>query len=247
MADKDRSLKETGKSPASKSAGAEGREIDAFLRKVAATPVKPAGAARGRLIFAMDATASRQPLWDRACHIQAEMFRETETLGGLEVQLIYYRGYRECRASGWAREPAKLARFMTSVACLAGHTQIRKVLKRALKETKNKQVAALIFVGDAVEEDIDDLGHLAGELGLLGLPCFMFHEGGDPAAANAFRQVAKLSGGAYVPFDSNSPRQLRDLLSAVAVFAAGGRRALADFSARTGGAVPRLTHQLGRG
>ena len=221
-----------------------GAEVEEFLRKVAIAPVKPGGAAKGRLIFAMDATASREPTWDRACHIQAEMFKETEALGGLEVQLIYYRGYRQCRASRWAKDPAQLLRYMTSVSCLAGHTQIRKVLKRAIKETQEKKVGALVFVGDAIEEDIDDLGHLAGRLGLLGLPCFMFHEGRDPAAATAFKQIARLSGGAYAPFDSSSPQQLRDLLSAVAVYAAGGRPALQDFSRRAGGVVPQLTHQL---
>ena len=106
------------------------------------------------------------------------------------------------------------------------------------------KIGALVFVGDAIEEDIDELGHLAGELGLLGLPCFMFHEGHDPVAGKAFRQIARLSGGAYCPFDANSARQLRELLTAVAVYAAGGRRALADFSRRTGGAVPQLTHQI---
>jgi hypothetical protein len=221
-----------------------GAEVADFLRKVAAAPLTPKGEWRGRLIFAMDATASREPTWDRACHIQAEMFKETDALGGLEVQLIYYRGYRECKASRWAGNADQLLRYMTGVTCLAGHTQIRKVLKRALKETKEKRVGALIFVGDAIEEDIDDLGHLAGQLGIQGLPCFMFHEGHDPAAAKAFQQIARLSGGAYVPFDATSPRQLRDLLSAVAVYAAGGRPALQDFSARTGGVVPQLTHQL---
>src|SRR3546814_12721854 len=61
-------------------------EVDAFLRKLADTPAPgPAsGDKRGRLIFAMDATASREPTWDRASHLQAEMFKETEALGGLE-------------------------------------------------------------------------------------------------------------------------------------------------------------------
>jgi hypothetical protein len=221
-----------------------GAEVADFLQKVAAAPLAPKGEGRGRLIFAMDATASREPTWDRACHIQAEMFKEPDALGGLEVQLIYYRGYRECKASRWAGTADQLLRYMTGVSCLAGHTQIRKILKRAIKETKEKRVGALIFVGDAIEEDIDDLGHLAGQLGIQGLPCFMFHEGHDPAAAKAFQQIARLSGGAYVPFDATSPRQLRDLLSAVAVYAAGGRPALQDFSARTGGVVPQLTHQL---
>jgi hypothetical protein len=133
---------------------------------------------------------------------------------------------------------------MTGVFCLAGRTQLGKVLKRAAKETRQKKVSALVFVGDAMEEDVDHLGHLAGELGLLGVPCFMFHEGNDPVSRKAFQQIARLSGGAFCNFDASSARQLRELLSAVAVFAAGGRRALADFSKKTGGLVPQLTHQV---
>ncbi|MEO3430785.1 VWA domain-containing protein [Pelagibius sp. CAU 1746] len=224
---------------------ASASEVEAFLRKVSAAPARgAAGGARGRLIFAMDATASREPTWDRASHLQAEMFKETEALGGLEVQLMYYRGFGECRASRWVANSGELLRFMTGVFCLAGRTQIGKVLKRAIKETREKKVSALVFVGDAMEEDIDHLGHLAGELGLLGVPCFMFHEGDDPVSRNAFQQVARLSGGAFCNFDSASARQLRDLLSAVAVFAAGGRPALADYGKRTGGLVPQITHQL---
>lgn len=219
-------------------------EVAAFLEKVAIAPQAPQGEGKGRMIFAMDATGSRGPTWDRACHIQAQMFTETDALGGLEVQLIYYRGFGECRASPWVGKTKELLRFMTRVYCLAGHTQIRKVLKRAIKETEQKKVGALVFVGDALEEDIDDLGHLAGKLGLLGLPCFMFHEGFDVAARNAFKQIARLSGGAYAPFDANSPQQLRDLLAAVAVYAAGGRPALVDYSRKTGGVVPQLTHQV---
>lgn len=220
-----------------------GSEVDAFLRKVAAT-TPPSGDARGRLIFAMDATASREPTWDQASHLQAEMFKETEGLGGLEVQLIFYRGFGECKASPWVRRSSELLRFMTGVFCLAGRTQIGKVLQRAIKETKAQKVSALVFVGDAMEEDIDHLGHLAGELGLLGVPCFMFHEGQDMVSRKAFQQIARLSGGAFCTFDASSARQLRELLSAVAVFAAGGRRALADYSRKTGGLVPQLTHQV---
>ena len=220
-----------------------GSEVDAFLRKVA-TPPPPSAAARGRLIFAMDATASREPTWDRASHLQAEMFTETEVLGGLEVQLIFYRGFGECKASPWVKRSSDLLRFMTGVFCLAGRTQIGKVLQRAIKETKAQKVSALVFVGDAMEEDVDHLGHLAGQLGLLGVPCFMFHEGGDMVARKAFQQIARLSGGAFCTFDANSAQQLRDLLSAVAVFAAGGRPALADYSRKTGGLVPQITHQI---
>ncbi len=219
-------------------------DVDSFLRKVAAAPaVRPAGE-RGRLIFAMDATASREPTWDQACHIQGEMFRETAVLGGLEIQLVYYRGFGEFQAGPWAASADVLLRAMTGVMCLAGHTQIGKVLKHAIAETKTKKVDAMVFVGDCLEEDIDRLGQLAGELGLLGVPCFLFHEGRDEIAARAFQQIARLTGGAFCRFDASSPKQLHDLLSAVAVYAAGGRKALADFSARTGGVAARLTHQV---
>ncbi|MEX0922930.1 MAG: VWA domain-containing protein [Rhodovibrionaceae bacterium] len=222
---------------------AEGREIDAFLDKVRSAP-QPSGGGRGRLIFAMDATASRQPTWDRACHLQGEMFLSTQALGGLEVQLVFYRGFKECKTSKWMTDSPALLKAMTSVACLAGQTQIGRVLSHALTETEKRQVNALVFVGDAMEEDVDHLGHLAGQLGLKGLPCFIFHEGRDPIARNAFEQIAKLSGGACCSFDGSSAQQLKDLLSAVAVYAAGGRKALADFSKARGGATLQLTHQI---
>ena len=230
--------------PPSSSPASSGAEVDAFLRKVARAPAIHKPGERGRLIFAMDATASREPSWDRASHIQGEMFKETAALGGLEIQLVYYRGFGECKASPWVANSNDLLKRMTAVMCLAGHTQIGKVLKHALKESEKRKVGALVFVGDSIEEDIDRLGHLAGELGLHGLPCFMFHEGPDPLARMAFQQIARLSGGAYCPFDATSAQQLRDLLSAVAVYAAGGRKALADYGDRKGGVVRQLTHQV---
>jgi hypothetical protein len=221
--------------------------VDAFLSKVAAAPKPPsAGGEHGRLIFAMDATASREPTWDQALHIQAQMFSETAALGGLAVQLCHYRGFQEFQASDWLLDTKALRARMTAVRCLGGHTQIERVLRHALAETRRKKVNALVFVGDCLEEPVDPLCQLAGELGLLGLPVFLFHEGGEAHAASAFRQIARLSGGAYSPFDSGSAQQLRELLSAVAVFAAGGRPALEQYGRKGGKAVKLLTQQLGK-
>ena len=220
-------------------------EVDAFLRKVAVTPSAKPGDRRGRLLFSIDATASREPTWDMACQIQSEMFAETSKLGGLEIQLCFYRGFGEFRASKWLTSGEELISRMTRVHCLAGQTQIRKVLRHTIKETKRQKVDALVFVGDVVEEDVDALGHQAGELGLLGTPAFIFHEGGEPVSRRAFQQIARLSGGAYCAFDAGSARQLRELLTAVAVFSAGGRPALEDLGRRRGGKVLQLTHQIG--
>ena len=222
----------------------EGADVEAFLRRVAATPAPVTQGETGRLIFAMDATASREPSWDRACQIQGEMFDATAALGGLQVQLVYYRGFGECRASRWVRDSRSLVRAMTAVHCLGGHTQIRKVLRHALDETQRQRVHALVFVGDSMEEDVDELCAIAGELGLRGVPAFMFHEGPDPAAALAFRQIARLTNGAYLRFDASSARQLKELLGAVAVYAAGGRKALKHYSRDRGEAVLQIAHQI---
>jgi hypothetical protein len=226
---------------------ATGTKVDAFLRQLAATPAaRPAAGQRGRLMFALDATASRQPTWDRACQIQAEMFKETAALGGLDIQLVFYRGLGELKASAWLDSAAALLKHMSAVACLGGKTQIGRVLKFAATETKRRRVDAVVFIGDCMEEDIDELCHKAGELGLLGVPVFIFHEGSDSMAAEAFRQIAHLTRGAYCPFDANSAHQLRELLSAVAVYAAGGRAALEDYSRRAGGATLLLARQVAK-
>ncbi|NQU71934.1 MAG: VWA domain-containing protein [Rhodospirillales bacterium] len=237
-------MAEDKKSRGEVTGGAKADELAAFLEKVARVPAIKTPGGRGRLIFAMDATASREPSWDRACHIQAEMFKETDALGGLEVQLVFYRGFGECKSSPFVSSPDELVRRMVAVRCLGGQTQIGRVMKHAVKETEKKRVHALVFVGDCIEEDVDKVCHHAGKLGLLGVPAFMFQEGMEPSATRAFRQIAKLTNGAYCSFDSSSAGQLRELLSAVAVYAAGGRMALEDYGKRTGGAVLQITSQV---
>ena len=218
-------------------------DVSSFLAKVAATPVVRSASGRGRLLFAMDATASREPSWDQACHLQAEMFHATDGLGGLEVQLVFFRGYGECKSSPWVSTSEELVRRMTKVRCLGGRTQIRKVLRHTIRETDKKKVNALVYVGDCFEEDIDQVCDVAGELGVRGVPAFVFQEGNDPIATGAFKQIARLTGGAHCSFDLSSAQQLKDLLSAVAVFAAGGRLALENLSG-AGDAVRQITSQL---
>jgi len=217
-------------------------EVAEFLRRVAKAPAL--SASRGRLIFALDATASRQPTWDRACQLQGDMFAAAAELGGLAVQLVWYRGYGEFQIEPWLTDSAELQRRMTSVQCQGGLTQIGRVLEHAIRETRQHRVNALVLVGDCLEEPVDPLCHSAGQLGLLGVPAFVFQEGHDPDAALAFREIARLTGGAYCAFDTGSARQLRELLGAVAVYAVGGRPALTEFGKRHGGLIQQLTQQL---
>ncbi len=209
-------------------------EIDAFLKSAREVAPRLDGK-RGRMIFALDATMSRQPTWDLACALQADMFQEAAAVGGLDVQLVYYRGLSECRASKWVSDPKRLSSLMERIDCRGGHTQIGRVLEHVRKEGRQQKVDALVFVGDAMEEAVDDLCAKAGELGLLGVPAFMFQEERDPVAERAFREIARLTKGAWCPFDAGAAAQLRELLRAAAAFAAGGQRALADLSKRSGG------------
>jgi len=221
-------------------------DIDAFLKKAAKLPQSTVDGKKGRLIFAIDATASREATWDHACHLQANMFVETAQMGGLHIQLCYYRGFSEFKTSPWVSNSDELLRYMSAVSCLGGHTQIGKILKHAVLETKQNKINAVVFVGDCLEENIDDLSHTAGELALLGVPIFIFHEGYDAVASRGFRHLAQLTGGAYCPFDHNSANHLKELLGAVAVYAAGGFKALEDYNKRQGKVVLQLIQKKDR-
>jgi hypothetical protein len=219
-------------------------EIDAFLERVRTIERTAPTGSRGRLIFALDATMSRQPTWDTACKLQSEMFLEAQAIGGLDVQLVYFRGMNECRASRWVSEPAALAALMEQIDCRGGHTQIRKVLVHGRHETEKAKVQALVYVGDAMEEAVDDLCARAGELGLHGVPAFVFQEGNDPEVERAFREIARLTRGAYCRFNAGAAHELRELLRAVAAYAAGGMKALGDLSTRRHAGAMRLLEQM---
>jgi len=218
--------------------------VNAFLQKVVATrSIKP-GSKRGRLLFAMDATASREPTWDTACQLQSEMFSASNDLGGLEVQLCYFRGFKEFDHTPWLSDTTALRLHMTGVHCLGGHTQIERMLRHAISETRRTKINAVVFVGDSCEENVDDICGAAGQLGVLGVPVFVFQEGKNPHTSQVFRQMATLSQGAYCHFDSGSAQQLRDLMGAVAVYAAGGRQALENYSKHRSDTLLQLSHQL---
>lgn len=180
----------------------------------------------GRLLFAMDATASREHAWDMACQIQAEMFMSTQEIGALEISLCYYRGYDEFHSLDWTSNAVLLRDQMLKVRCLAGHTQIKRTLEHAINTCVKQKIKAVVLVSDSFEESIDQVGQVAGKLGMLNVPVFVFHEGHDTAAKNAFQHIAQLTNGAYCPFDQNSVAQLKELLCAVAAFAVGGLSAL---------------------
>src|ERR1700709_2818171 len=128
-------------------------DIAAFVAKARAMSPHAAGS-KARLVFGLDATMSRQPTWDMAFSLQADMFREAASIGSLDIRLVYYRGLNECRATGWISDSGQLAKLMSKIACQGGNTQIGKVLSEARREAVASAVRAVVFVGDAMEEAI---------------------------------------------------------------------------------------------
>ncbi|MCC2112508.1 MAG: VWA domain-containing protein [Hyphomicrobiales bacterium] len=229
--------------PQDVAARSNGAEIDAFLKQAQAiAPASVAG--RGRLIFALDATMSRQPTWDRAIALQGEMFEVAEAIGGLDIQLLYYRGLGECRASRWVSDGRGLSTIMSGIGCRGGETQIGKVLAHARCESERQKVQAMVFIGDALEEDADRLAVKAGELALIGLPVFVFQEGRDRVVEAAFKEIARLTGGAWCRFDASAADELRALLRAAAVYAAGGLKALESRAGSIGRPARLLLEQM---
>jgi hypothetical protein len=199
--------------------------VDKFLASVARQPQRS-----GNLIFALDATASRERTWDAACQLQAQMFREVATIGTLSMQLVYFRGVRdaggECKASSWVHDPMALAGMMSKIKCDAGNTQIERALAHASQETIRRKINALVYVGDCCEEGRDPIVEAATQLAKVNVPVFMFQEGHDPIAEKLFQEISRLTRGAYHRFDQGSLTQLAELLRAISMFAVGGVAAL---------------------
>ena len=199
-------------------------------------------ASHGRLIFAIDATASREETWDLAAQLTSDMFLEAAKISGLAVQLVFYRGTNEVKASEWFADAHELVRRMGTIRCEAGATKILHILRHIRAEHQREKVGAAIFIGDALEEPPQQLYDAAAE---LGVPLFLFQEGDGLAVAvdrhgqivvtdslqtveSVFREIARLTGGAWARFDARAAAKLSELLRAIAAFASGGMKALAD-------------------
>ncbi len=218
--------------------------VGAFLDQVKRTPVVRKSAGSGRLVFALDATMSRDATWDMATSLQSEMFLEASKYTGLDVQLVYFRGPREVFKSQWSRSSEDLLNIMSRVRCRAGRTQLNKVLRHVERETRTNPVRAFVFVGDSFEEHTASVIDTAGRLGLLGVRGFIFQEGRDAAAERVFRRIADLTNGAYAKFDSGSASTLKDLLRAAAAYASGGVEAVKKLSGAESNLTRLITQQL---
>lgn len=202
--------------------------VSAAPRETLAQALAPSG--RPRLLFAMDATASREPAWQLAQTITGAMFAAVP--GALDVALAYHGGGRLKEVTPFAADARAFLDKVHTVQCEAGGTALTAILEAA---TTIARLKALIYVGDCFEEPPEVAVALAQQLKLKGVRVFVFHDtmsqqqGYDVAAAGAvFAQLAAVTGGVLLPFDAHAPEQVTALLEAIAVYAVGGLKLLAE-------------------
>lgn len=202
---------------------AERRRMNAALTEVREARAGVRG--KARLIFALDLTASRKASLKKARLATAAMFDTVKAVGEVSVKLVYYRGWQECRATGWHNDPGVLSGCMQRLSCKTGGTQIARVLRFVLAE--KEAVSGVVLIVDECEDDAEELAGLAAMLGDKRIPLFVFHECavGDSSAHPAkpvFERLAAASHGVYSEFDPESALALRELLASVAAFSVAG-------------------------
>jgi hypothetical protein len=180
-----------------------------------------------RLAFIIDATGSREPTWDMAIQLQAQMFDEAARVGAgrLEIQLTHFRGLNEVSSTPWMIDARALAQTMSRIRCEGGYTKIKRALALVRAEHQKQPIAAVVYVGDAMEEAHGEVCDAAAS---LGAPLFVFQEGDNPDASRTFPEMARLAKGAHCRFAPGAERQLAELLRAALAYAMGGEQALTD-------------------
>ncbi len=242
--------------PAARSGG-----LLARLRTIATTAVTAASAAlptlthaeppadtaaplRPRLIFAVDATASREPAWTAARQVTDVLVKALP--GALDVALAVHGGSRVHTFTAFTSDANTLRDRAAGVSCVAGTTRLLPILSASLK---HPSVRVVIYIGDVFEENLQRGRHIADAMGAQNTKLIVLHDTADPAArrdAEVFWDLAKRTGGCVLPFDAAASGRLRDILSAVAVYAVGGEKLLRARRHELPGAVALLEHLGGR-
>jgi hypothetical protein len=206
------------------------------------TPVRP------RLVFAVDATASREPAWAAARKVTDALVKALP--GALDVALAVHGGSRVHTFTAFTNDAATLRDRAAGVACEAGLTRLLPILSASMKRPG---VRVVVYIGDVFEESLvqgrrlaDAMGGQGGGQGAgQGIKLIVLHDTSDPSArrdAEVFWDLAKRTGGCVLPFDASASGRLRDLLSAVAVYAVGGEKLLRERRHDLPGAVALLEH-----
>ncbi len=204
--------------------------------KVDSTKIAAALKITPKLLFSMDATASRQGSWDVAQQITSSMFDVIP--GGLKIALAHHSGGELGHVTAFRDDPAFFKSEIAKVRCRAGETALCEILEEA---TKISRLSTLIYIGDCFEESLERAKALSEELKEKKVPCFMFIEGRDPMAQSAFNLIAEITGGAVFPFELEAVIHIKEKLDAIAAYAAGGIKMLTAKRAELPGAQALLS------
>ena len=203
-------------------------------RRVSLAQASAAPARLPRLVFALDATASRERAWAAARQVTDSLFGAAP--GGIEVALAVHGGGRMTAFGGFHRDVGALRDEAAGISCEPGPTRMLDIVRESLRRPG---VRAMVYIGDCFEEDESAALALAGSLRLRGTKLVVLQDesSGTTSALRVFRAMAGRTGGIVLPFDAGSLDPLRDALGAVASYVAGGRdmlrvRSLASPAAR---------------
>ena len=116
---------------------------------------------------------------------------------------------------------------MAKIDVRGGATQIGKVLAHARDEARRAKVAALMLIGDAMEEN-RSRSSLASPANWRSPASrrSCSRKATTRRARARSSEIARLTGGAYGAFDASAAARLAALLRAAAAYAAGGHAAL---------------------
>lgn len=208
-------------------------------------PADTGASSRPRLVFAVDATASREPAWAAARQVTDALVKALP--GALDVALAVHGGSRVHTFTAFTNDPRGLRDLAAGVECHAGMTRLLPILATSMKQ---QSVRVIIYIGDVFEESLAHGRELADQMGTRGTKLIVLHDTADQSArrdAEVFWDLAKRTGGCVLPFDATASSRLHDILTAVAVYAVGGEKLLRERQHALPGAVALLEHLDRRG
>ena len=156
---------------------------------------------RARLVFAVDATASRSAAWEAAKQLTDILFEAIP--GKLDVALAVHGGGRVHTFTAFTADAGRLRDMAMGIRCRSGDTRLIDILARAVRE-KPKVV---VYIGDCFEESQREAVSVAEQLKAQGTRVIFLRDGNDRTAARVFPKLAALTGGAVLRVVSAKARR----------------------------------------
>jgi len=180
-----------------------------------------ARARRPRLVFAFDATASRADTWASAQKITSKTFSVIP--GALDVALAVHGGDSLHTFTEFSADVDEFRQHAAAITCVSGTTQLCEIMARTLDAGG---VRVLSYIGDAFEEDVDEVMGLSDRFKLRGIPVVLLADQAEDDTLAVYRAIADRTGGAVLDFRASKLRVMGEMLVGVATLAIGGRKLL---------------------